>query len=68
LRDKNVKIIKQTKNEILEKVAASQEDDSHENSSSDSSFERMSNDDLNNADTSPSPFSKAELDNGVTID
>ena len=47
LRDKNVKIIKHTKNEVLEKLSGTitaKDDDEIEE---DSDFERMSNDDLN---------------------
>jgi hypothetical protein len=51
LRDKNVKIIKHTKNEVLAKLTQKQSKnkDDDENGS-DSDFERSSNDELNTAD------------------
>ena len=62
IRDKNVKIIKQTKNEVLASVAAEQDLKARDPDSdgSDDSFDRMSNDDLNNELTSESPPQKLE--------
>jgi hypothetical protein len=50
LRDKNVKIIKHTKNEVLEKLSGTIKTKDDEEIDEDSDFERMSNDDLNNDD------------------
>lgn len=50
LRDKNVKIIKHTKNEVLERLTGTVEPKDEEDIDEDSDFERMSNDDLNTED------------------
>ena len=67
LRDKTVKIIKQTKNEVLEKLTSGtvppkDEDDIDE----DSDFERMSNEDLNIDD--PTTVKKTMPNNYVSVD
>ena len=66
LRDKNVKIIKHTKNEVLEKLSGTitaKDDDEIEE---DSDFERMSNDDLNADD--PLVTKKVLPNNYVSVD
>lgn len=62
LRDKTVKIIKQTRNENLARVAAEQDLlKTIDNESSDSSFERMSNDDFATGESPPRPLDDAEF-------
>ena len=51
MRDKNVKIIKHTKNEVLAKLTQKQSKNKEDDEDgSDSDFERSSNDELNTAD------------------
>lgn len=69
IRDKNVKIIKQTKNERLEGVAKEQEgkmDPKEEGSDDDEEFDRMSNDDLNQ--DRESPFLSKDKDETIDKD
>jgi hypothetical protein len=75
LRDKNVKIIKQTKNEIIQKIARKVEvsevgedkDLEKDSSSSDSDFERLSNDDTNDKEQN-NILAKEVRNNYETID
>lgn len=65
IRDKNVKIIKQTKNEIIQKLSKKVKEDGDEkdeDSSSDGDFERSSNEDFK-ADDHLDIFSSKELPN-----
>lgn len=66
LRDKNVKIIKHTKNEVLEKLTGAVEAKDEDEIDEDSDFERMSNDDLNTDD--PNLMKKQIPNNYVQID
>jgi hypothetical protein len=66
LRDKNVKIIKHTKNEVLEKLTGTVEIKDEDEIDEDSDFDRMSNDDLNIED--PALIKKALPNNYVSID
>ena len=66
LRDKNVKIIKHTKNEVLEKLAGTLTAKDDEEIEEDSDFERMSNDDLNTDD--PLVTKKVFPNNYISID
>lgn len=66
LRDKNVKIIKHTKNEVLEKLTGTVEIKDEDEIDEDSDFERMSNDDLNIED--PALLKKALPNNYVSVD
>ena len=66
LRDKNVKIIKHTKNEVLEKLTGTVDIKDEDEIDEDSDFERMSNDDLNIED--PALLKKALPNNYVSVD
>jgi len=70
LREKNVKIIKQTKNEIIQKLArkieVSDDKEDKNSSSSDSDFERLSNDDTN--ENNQNLLQKETRSNYETID
>lgn len=66
IRDKNVKIIKHTKNEVLEKFTGSVHAKDDEEIEEDSDFERMSNDDLNTDD--PLVTKKVLPNNYMSVD